>query len=1150
MIIRSFSIDRFGIFAGQGVPELSPGLNIFLGDNEAGKSTLLSFFRAMFFGYQRAGRNRFDYLGSGVTAALSGGSLALSSGQGTHFNLIRRPGRHGGELSLAGTDGRALPASFLAELLGGYTDKMYDQVFCFGYNDLANLSGMNEQDVAGALHAAAFGTGFKSPLEVGKALLDSQKKLFSPRATSTPIYRNFKYLGEVRGELARIGSELGRYNALKDEREALSAEHGGLAEKSRELSFALMRAQSLMAAWPEWSALGEVRAALAMNPHPGGEFSVESIERFDEIAGGLEAVLAERREKGALLENGRESLKRLTDFAALDGIWPDCQSLQGRRGSLQKALAALPGRETVLEAARERQDGLIRGLGSGWNLERVLEFEISLLLQEGVDLGRQSLESAGRAAEQAGVEVARLESEAREARAEAQAVRCGFGQSDPDSFVVHAEAALYSPMTRARLEFCGLELGAALQAENDAYGRISGLENEASALSEELEASRAGLAGCREEAALAAAAAKAALRPPLFGLSTARGDTRRVPWLLLCLVISLLCFSGAYKYFDVTAVGQTSWQKFTDIQAWKAYLSFEWLRFGLGLLFLWGAFYWLAPRAATLGLWKPKDMSAQFVSPQEREALSRADALAGRILAQEAQLARVVSGLEAARAAAQDAARSARSADLAWKEQAALHGLDAECPPEAALRIFDACAVAALSAKRARSAADNAVAARLRLDEAGESWRRWLAGQGFDPAFTPETVRLAILRIQQVKEQAAIVADHEAELRVGQDEIASFGAALDELYARSGFRVGPGGEGNGLLQRFDALYKAAFEAHEEVLRLKERELELEKLAAELLRLEELAGSCSQRLAGILEQGGAADEADYRLRFKRQAAHLAIRREEERLLARLEQAAGQAHSSGQALWNSREDFMLALGASGREALEERSVALRDELAALEGALSERLRRQGEIKAQLENLENGRGSAELQAREAALKDELKTLARDWGVAALAGNFIRQARRSFEEERHDSVIRQAGEIFAGLTGSRYRQMLFDLGGKDGKAYAVNGSGESLDSETALSQGAREQLYLALRLAFIRQHNLTKESLPLIMDDILVNFDPGRTRNAAEIFAAFSAENQELFFTCHPHVAALLRDFAPKASCFSLKDGCISPLDQPDKN
>jgi uncharacterized protein YhaN len=51
----------------------------------------------------------------------------------------------------------------------------------------------------------------------------------------------------------------------------------------------------------------------------------------------------------------------------------------------------------------------------------------------------------------------------------------------------------------------------------------------------------------------------------------------------------------------------------------------------------------------------------------------------------------------------------------------------------------------------------------------------------------------------------------------------------------------------------------------------------------------------------------------------------------------------------------------------------------------------------------------------------------------------------------------------------------------------------------------------------------------LPLVMDDVLVNFDPRRARLAAQTLAEFAAESQVLLFTCHPETAAVFEDVAP---------------------
>ena len=45
-------------------------------------------------------------------------------------------------------------------------------------------------------------------------------------------------------------------------------------------------------------------------------------------------------------------------------------------------------------------------------------------------------------------------------------------------------------------------------------------------------------------------------------------------------------------------------------------------------------------------------------------------------------------------------------------------------------------------------------------------------------------------------------------------------------------------------------------------------------------------------------------------------------------------------------------------------------------------------------------------------------------------------------------------------------------------------------------LSDGTRDQLFLALRLAGIEQHFQDREPVPLIIDDVLVSFDDARAR------------------------------------------------------
>ena len=80
-------------------------------------------------------------------------------------------------------------------------------------------------------------------------------------------------------------------------------------------------------------------------------------------------------------------------------------------------------------------------------------------------------------------------------------------------------------------------------------------------------------------------------------------------------------------------------------------------------------------------------------------------------------------------------------------------------------------------------------------------------------------------------------------------------------------------------------------------------------------------------------------------------------------------------------------------------------------------------------------------------------------------------------------------------------------------------------------LSRGTREQLFLALRFGLIRELGQRTEPLPVIVDEVLVNFDPARALRAAAAFTELSDTNQVLVFTCHPTVVKMFCEASSEA-------------------
>nr|MBP7165983.1 hypothetical protein [Bacillota bacterium] len=88
-----------------------------------------------------------------------------------------------------------------------------------------------------------------------------------------------------------------------------------------------------------------------------------------------------------------------------------------------------------------------------------------------------------------------------------------------------------------------------------------------------------------------------------------------------------------------------------------------------------------------------------------------------------------------------------------------------------------------------------------------------------------------------------------------------------------------------------------------------------------------------------------------------------------------------------------------------------------------------------------------------------------------------------------------------------------------------------------TRLSCGTEQQLYLAVRCGLVREYCSHAEPMPVMVDDVLVNFDPVRQAAAARVLAELSDVCQVLVFTCHPQTAEHFRQTGLVAAEFALE-------------
>lgn len=147
--------------------------------------------------------------------------------------------------------------------------------------------------------------------------------------------------------------------------------------------------------------------------------------------------------------------------------------------------------------------------------------------------------------------------------------------------------------------------------------------------------------------------------------------------------------------------------------------------------------------------------------------------------------------------------------------------------------------------------------------------------------------------------------------------------------------------------------------------------------------------------------------------------------------------------------------------------------------------------------------------------------EAMAREWAVRAVTLRLLEETRQRYERERQPDVVRAAEAHFARFTGGRYTRIVAPPGDASVRVETEGGEAKVTDQ---LSRGTAEQLYLALRFGLIEEFARHAEPLPVVMDDILVNFDAERAGRAAAAIRELATRHQVLYFTCHPWTAELL--------------------------
>jgi uncharacterized protein YhaN len=290
--------------------------------------------------------------------------------------------------------------------------------------------------------------------------------------------------------------------------------------------------------------------------------------------------------------------------------------------------------------------------------------------------------------------------------------------------------------------------------------------------------------------------------------------------------------------------------------------------------------------------------------------------------------------------------------------------------------------------------------------------------------------------------------------------------------------------------------------------------ERERLAARLDAVERKRITLQTERETLAALAGVADNGDLAAAADRITARAACRSELQRLTtALIEQADGFGEDALR-----RECAALppdALAARFRE-IEDEDGAMVDELGKTRADSEIALRQRDE-------LERGRGADSSAQDEATATAGLVALGRDYARLEAACLLVTLAIERHRSRYQDPLIARASHLFSALTDGHFARLALDYRDGDVLTLVAERADRSRVSIAGLSEGTRDQLYLALRLAALGEFATRADPLPFVCDDLLVSFDDRRAASALEVLAEAGAELQVILFTHHRHVVDL---------------------------
>lgn len=1093
MKIKDVQIDGFGVWSGLHVDSMPEVMTVFYGPNEAGKTTLMQFLRTMFYGFTADRRNRYM---PPIHGGRPGGAIRVT-GPGGGYEITRRATMNeagvAGTLAVTGADGLSQGQHRLSMLLGQVDESIFTNVFAIGLRELQELSTLDDTAAADELYKLSSGLDRVSLVDVIRQLRTARTHLVnSSEAGQIPqlMLRREKLKDEIEEHAARGR----RWTELAGQRRSQAVEIHELQERIAQWEQEGRTIETALQVRAPWQQRSDLQKQLKLlnartDLHYEASDKLKSIaaelqqrkERLDDIRNQRQ----ELRRKATLLPIRRSILELASRIEAASEQAPWIASLQKQVQRLRQQVAT--SREQLAEDAKRL----------GLNENDVEALLTDRRLANMPDLNKETIARLAGPAREVRQQLARLKQiksqnshdskEAKELEVQLNSVLTDRGQTDLHEAMA-AQAELITNL-RKRLQSQD-RLEKLLRTKQE-------LENEAVDLGAEE-------AFPMEKAFL--------LSLPFIGGGF--------------LVISGICKWFGTGFFEKDQSTGTLWV-----------LS------GILLLFFWYMWRQLSDRNTVNDLDDCEDQLEAVVKQIRKAELERdefdkhlpvqSDAIDLRLQRAEDELAELESMLplhhnllavrqrqQQIRKRGAEVARILRSARSDWQKTLKTLGLAEGISPKT-LRIMSEGYELLMQGRNRLKAQEDELEQRelelIGIVQRLDGLVKQVSSSGKREGSEKST-----------KESATL--DHGANRDQGAKSNRDLASNKQDRHRRDGTEAKPALAIRDAMDtsRVDSLSKVdplelinqlqmhiGEQKHYLAQRkeLKEQDQQLAKLQHQVQRASDKFVRARQTL--LAELGvESAEHLDEQLGLKRKHERLCeqIREADDRIRVIIGNVAPY------------DTIARMLEGTGSEDLEKRWEGLQNRQGQTQVRVAQLFERQGELQQEMKSLALDKRLAEAKLELACLEKQIQAATSHWQTLAATTFMLEKVCEVYENERQPETLREASSFLKSLSDGKYVRVWTPLG--KNALRIDNAQGQSLPLEV-LSRGTREAVFIALRLALASAYSRRGVNLPLVLDDVLVNFDARRATAAARVLRDFAEMgHQVIMFTCHEHIMKIFYD------------------------